>query len=49
MDELLSPQRRKLTEQIARPEDAAVRAELQRKLRLLGHVLERVNEACAMF
>jgi hypothetical protein len=46
MGELLDTQRCKLTEQIARGENAA---ELQRKLRLLDQVLERISEACVMF
>ena len=49
MSELLDTQRCKLTEQIARGENAALQAELQRQLRLLDHVLERINEACVMF
>ncbi len=47
--ELLDTQRCKLSEQIARGGNAALQAELQRKLRLLDHILERINEACVMF
>jgi hypothetical protein len=49
LGELLSAQRSKLTEQIARPENAARRTELQRKLTVLDRAQERVNEACVMF
>ena len=49
MGELLDTQRCKLTEQIAQGENAALHAELQRQLRLLDHILERINEACVMF
>ena len=47
--ELLDTQRCKLTEQIARGGNAALQAELQRKLRRLDHILERISEACVMF
>ena len=47
--DLLNAQRSKLTEQIARPENAARQQGLQRQLHLLDQVLERVNEACVMF
>jgi hypothetical protein len=49
LGELLSAQRSKLTEQVARPENAARRTELQQKLMLLDRTRERVNEACVMF
>ena len=47
--ELLDTQRCQLTEQIARGENAASQAELQRKVRRLDHILERISEACVMF
>ena len=47
--DLLSVQKRKLTDQIARPEGAGRETELRRRLRLLEQILERVNEACVMF
>jgi hypothetical protein len=49
MSEVLDMQRCKLTEQIARGGNAALQAELQRKLRLLDHILERISETCVMF
>ena len=49
MGELLDTQRCKLTEQIARGGNAARQTELQRRLRLLDHILERINETCVMF
>ena len=49
MGELLDTQRCKFTEQIARGENAALQAELQRKVRRLDHILERISEACVMF
>jgi hypothetical protein len=47
--DLLRAQKRKLTEGIAHPENAAHKIELQRNLGLLERVLERVTEACVMF
>jgi len=47
--DLLRAHKRKLTEGIAHPENAAHKIELQRKLGLLEIVLERVTEACVMF
>ncbi len=47
--DLLREQKRKLTESIAQPENAAHKIEMQRKLGLLERVLERVSECCVMF
>ncbi len=46
---LLSAQRRKLAEGIAHAENAAQKTELQEKLGVLSHALERVDEARVMF
>jgi len=47
--ELLADKKRSLKDEIARQPDAALKAELERRLALLNRVLERVNEACVMF
>jgi hypothetical protein len=46
--DLLTKEKLKLTKGGALLKDAAPKAELQRKLRLLERVLEKVDEACAM-
>ena len=47
--DLLRAQKLKLKEDIAHPENAAHKIELQQKLGLLERLLERVTEACVMF
>jgi len=49
MGEILSAQKRKLTEQIARPEQAARLGKMQQELKVVERALERINEACVMF
>lgn len=47
--ELLAGKKRSLKDEIGRQTDAALKADLERRLALLERVLERVNEACVMF
>ena len=49
LSELLREERRKVAEQVARQENAALKAQSQPRLRLLDRALERVTEACVMF
>jgi hypothetical protein len=46
--DLLARQKRDLNCEIARLQDSALRLNLQSKLGLVEHILERVEEACAM-
>jgi len=47
--DVLAGKKRSLKDEIALETDAALKAQLQRRLALLERVLERVNEACVMF
>jgi hypothetical protein len=47
--DLLMSKKRSLKDEIAQQPNAALKAELQRKLTLLERVLERVTEVCVMF
>jgi hypothetical protein len=47
--DLLAGKKRSLKDEIDRQSNAALKAELQRKLALLERTQERVNEACVMF
>jgi hypothetical protein len=47
--DLLMSKKRSLKDEIAQQPNAALKAELQRKLTLLEQVLERVTEICVMF
>jgi len=49
LSDLLNEQRRRLSEQIARAQNATLQAQLQQKLGLLDRAAERVTEACVMF
>jgi len=47
--ELLTARKTRLNQEIARQTDPARVADLQKKLAVLEHTLERVTEACIMF
>lgn len=47
--DILAAEKRDLKDRVAREPNAALNAELQRKLSLLARVQERINEACVMF
>jgi len=49
MGELLTAKKLKLNQEIAAQTNPARIAGLQKKLAILEHALERVNEACVMF
>lgn len=49
LDDLLTSEKRKLAQEVGRPENAARQAELQQKLRVMARMLERIQEACVMF
>ena len=49
MGELLTAKKCKLNEELAGQTNPARVAALQKKLAILEHTLERVNEACVMF
>ena len=47
--DILSAQREKMLDQLAQPENAARLTQLQRDLRLLDRLTEKITEVCVMF
>ena len=47
--DLLTSQKRSVRNEILHQSSAALKAELQKKLTVLEHALERIEEACVMF